>query len=78
MRANAIEMMEAIVLAAAAADADVFEVFDTWNSCSLTCAIETLYTAETAAAAEVDVAVAEVFDHGRNLCFLTAPNMKLT
>ncbi len=82
MRANAIEMVDNIVLpaAAAAVDGPALEAFDTRSPCSLTWVIETMDKTQTAAAAAAaaSVVVVEVFDNIQNLCCLTAPYLTLT
>ena len=84
MRANAIEMVDNIVLpaAAAAVDGPALEAFDTRSPCSLTWVIETMDKTQTAAAAAAAAAasavVVEVFDNIQNLCCLTAPYLTLT
>ena len=81
MRANAIEMVDNIVLpaSAAAVDGPALEAFDTRSPCSLTWVIETMEKTQTAAAAAASASavVVEVFDNIPNLC-LTAPYLTLT
>ena len=81
MRANAIEMVDTIVLpvADAAVDGPALEAFDTRSPCSLTWVTETMDKTQTAAAAAAAAAVVvEVFDNIQNLCCLTAPYLTLT